>query len=131
MQTFQFNLLAHCPVNGPMVALTEVKERFAPIIHALSDSEAQLQKAEEHCVSNNLAMEEGCVVDALLQELARVNVENERLNRLAMTELQQHAETINDGNVECGLLLSQCKKLQEQVDQVTRERDQWKEVASI
>lgn len=130
MIKLDFKVLGHCPVNGALISANEVREAFAPIVEAATRNEQKLEMLLEHCVVNNLVREGECAVDAIIQELARVNTENERLKRLAMSELQQHAETINDGNVECGLLKKQCEQLQEQINQVTRERDQWKEVAS-
>lgn len=131
MIKLDFKALGHCPVNGALISANEVREAFAPIVEAATRNEQILEKLLEHCVGSNLVDEGECVADAIIQELARVNAENERLKRLAMSELQQHEETINDGNVECGLLQKQCEQLQEQINQVTRERDQWKEVASI
>ena len=131
MIKLDFKILGHCYVNGPLISLHHVQNAFAPIVEAALRNEQSLEKLLEHCVVNNLVSEGEWAVDAIIQELARVNTENERLKRLAMSELQQHAETINDGNVECGLLQKQCEQLQEQINQVTRERDQWKEVASV
>ena len=130
MIKLDFKALGHCPVNGTLISANEVREAFAPIVEAATRNEQSLEKLLEHCVGNNLVDEGECVADAIIQELARVNAENERLKRLAMSELQQHAETIDVGNIECGLLQKQCEQLQEQINQVTRERDQWKEVAS-
>ena len=130
MIKLDFKALGHCPVNGTLISANEVREAFAPLVEAATRNEQKLEMLLEHCVDNNLVSEGECAVDAVIQELARVNTEKERLKRLAMSELQQHAETIDDGNIECGLLQKQCEQLQEQINQVTRERDQWKEVAS-
>lgn len=112
MIKLDFNALGHCPVNGSLVSANEVEAAFAPIVEAATRNEQHLETLLEHCVSNNLVGEGECAVDAIIQELARVNAENERLKRLAMSELQQHAETINNGNIECGLLQKQCVQLQ-------------------
>lgn len=130
MFKLEFKALGHCPVNGALISANEVREAFAPLVEVATRNEQQLEMLLEHCLRINVVSEGECVADAIIQELARVNAENERLKRLAMSELQQHEETINDGNVECGLLQKQCEQLQEQINQVTRERDQWKEVAS-
>lgn len=131
MHTFEFDVLGHCPVNGPLVSLCQVQRVFAPIVEAMARNEQQLEMVLEHCVSNNLVREGECAVEAIINELARLDRENERLMRIAKTELQQHAQTIDNGTVECGLLVQQCKTLEAKLDQVTRERDQWKEVASV
>lgn len=131
MHTFKFDVLGHCYVNGPLVSIHQVQREFAPIVEAATRNEQKLEALLEHCVSNNLIREGECAVEAIINELARLDRENERLMRIAKTELQQHSQTIDNGTVECGLLVQQCNALEAKLDQVTRERDQWKEVASI